>query len=277
MKVAEARKWLTATIKNNGDSYSSDELDNALLTAGHELVTAAPTVTKTSTTLSVAANVAEVDLSSTTNFKADRFLTAEIGYNDRSTWLTSTAYVKNDMVRGDGTPDNKLYYCIEDHTSEAANEPGASTSEVWSQIDWTGGFQLHRVSYQTIAQQLSRQRGVGAFVYPIPLEYFPQSSAPRPVQIAFRDDDTAYLWDVPEEAWKLTLYWTEPFKLTGTINVSDEYLHPMITHGAASVLMMDDTRNPDGSIAWNRFLQWAREIGMTTTTDTGVILRTDEY
>ena len=276
MKVAEARKFLLTTVRNDGTSYHNDELDNALLTAGHELVRAAPTVSKTSTTLTVTANVAEIDLSSVTDFKADRFLTAEIGYNDRTTWLTATAYVVNDMVQGDGTPDNKFYFCTEDHTSDSANEPGASTSTVWSQIDWTGGFQLKRCTYLTVAQLLSRQAGNYYGYYPISQDHLPRNNAPRPSQIGFRDDDTAYLWDVPEAAWKLTLYWTQPFSLTTTINISDEYLHPMITWGAAAVLLMEDPTNPDGSAVWNRFLQWASEVSMTTTTDTGVILRTED-
>ena len=162
MKVSKARKWLTTAVKNNGDSYSNDELDNALLTAGHELVAAAPTVTKTSTTIAVVANVAEISLSTATDFKADRFLTAEIGYNDLGVWVTGTAYAVNDLLQGDGSPDNKYYYCTTAHTSSSANEPGTDTTGIWSQVDWRGKFQMQRAGYQSVAQLLNRQGGLNS-------------------------------------------------------------------------------------------------------------------
>ena len=81
---------------------------------------------------------------------------------------------------------------------------------------------------------------------------------------------------MPTAAWDLTIYWTEPFKLTTTINVSDEYLHPMITWGAAAVLMQNDANQADGAGMWNRFLDWANELSMTTTVDTGVIYRNED-
>lgn len=276
MKVAEARKWLLTAVKNNGDSFSNDEIDNALLTAGHELVRAAPTITRTSTTIAVAANESMVSLASATDFKPDRFLTAEIGYNDTGTWTTSTPYVVNDLVQGDGDPDNKFYYCNTAHTSGASSEPGASTATQWSQVDWQGGFQLDRISYQSIAQLLNNQGNGYYSYYPISQDHLPSVNQPRPQQIAFKDDSTAYLWDVPQAAWDLTIYWTQPFSLSTTINIADEYLHPMITHGAAAVLMLEDPRNPEGSVAWNRFLKWAAEVSTTTTVDTGVILRTED-
>lgn len=66
----------------------------------------------------------------------DDGLKTDAGYSDQGAWITSTAYTQNDVV----TNNSVDYLCIEDHTSDAAKEPGVggSWTSYWNVFDVPG-------------------------------------------------------------------------------------------------------------------------------------------
>lgn len=52
-------------------------------------------------------------------------LIANAGFDWKGAWITSTAYVENELVSNNG----QVYICILEHTSDSTNEPGVGASE----------------------------------------------------------------------------------------------------------------------------------------------------
>lgn len=56
--------------------------------------------------------------------------------NWADSWVTATAYKTGDIIQGTGATAGRIYECLQDHTSAAADQPGvgANTATYWTQL-----------------------------------------------------------------------------------------------------------------------------------------------
>lgn len=239
LTIANMRDIIWQATASVESDYSKIEVDRALRVACQEFVRRTK-VTRANGSKTLTVDNPVVDTSAITGFRPERFISAEVGYDDRGTWATSTSYTKRQLVVGDGTPDAYIYYCVTSHTSSADNEPpNAVWSRVYSRLgdEITGPY-----SYEHIRDRLTVYGQTG-----------------MPEEIAFEDLDTGYVWPVPNLAYPIKIWfyndltsWTLGGSDSTTLNIPDEYLDTICWTGAAAVL---DEPQPD-TLASNPQWRW---------------------
>lgn len=253
MDLFQARKLVNSSL---GGMICRDveKLDNGIKVALERLIRVA-SVTRNLDTATLSADVATVDLSSITGFDQGQILRMQTGYEDKGTWAVGTAYVKNDLVRGDGDPDAYYYKC---RLANTGNEPPNST--YWEKVYWGGGFPIQNSDYGHVAMMLDKNGQTG-----------------RPEMIGFSDRDNAIVWPVPDINYTLSIWhagplieWESGTSDLVTLNVEERYLKEGLWWGAAAVIGYEDPTARYGSIQWSRFNEYLKEVSDLTTHTAGV-------
>ena len=290
MLLSEIRDRTRDVLQVDSSTYSDSRIDRAVQMVFNRAILRVPRLTQASATATVAADNPEVDISGFQSFRRERFLGAEIAYSDQGTWTVSTAYTKNQLVTGDGSPDSLFYRCTADHTSSANDEPGntGDWQSYWQQVAWKGGWQLSKVAYHTIALRLNGEPQIERVQYDSNSISFVNTA--RSEKIGFKDNDTAYLYPVPDSAYTLRVFYTEPLLLkngagavqswtiggvtegTYSPNIDDEYIDPLITHGVAPLCEQPFAGRDGGSGDILPALdQWLNELRGLVAPSAGVV------
>lgn len=253
MKLYEARNIVKRAL---GGTICSDmsKLDDGIKVALDRLIRTAD-VTRNTDTVSLLANVATADFSSITRFDQGKIMRMQTGYSDQGTWAVGTAYVVNDLVVGDGSPDALYYRCT---TANTGNEP--PNSAYWEKVFWGGGFPIQNSDYSYVAEMLTNQGKTG-----------------RPEYLGFSDKDNAIVWPVPDINYDLTVWhrgplvsWDSGTSDDITLNVEDQFLTEGLWWGASAVIAYEDPTNRYGSTQWSRFNEYLKEVKRDTTYKPGV-------
>jgi hypothetical protein len=247
LTVAEARSrtLLYAGIDGAADAH----VDRCIQNAGKQFVNATQ-CNRTSGTGTFTINDSEVDLSGVTDFRHNEFMSLHIALNDRSTWATSTAYVKWDLVKGDGSPDSFLYRCDVAHTSSGTDEPGSGTANALSY--WT-----------RVHTKLPRQKITGPVDYDTLVNQFiekPETGEPE--ILAFSTDGKLHVWPSPDEAYPSEYYWNTPFATwtpgatpsPNEMNIPEQWIDGVLMWGAGTIL---NSPHPDALAsdpAWRLYI-----------------------
>lgn len=275
MKLFDAVDIVRQTALNaaTNDRFEEPDIIRAIRFCGEEFCRKTDVVRK-SGTVDTTAGTAEVSLSSLaaadggtgpyTDFRAEYLIRAELMYKDQGTWADATAYVKNELVQGDGTPDSKYYVCREAHTSDAANdEPGTGTNwtRYWRNVAWKRNSLLRVVDFATISDKLDSNIIDEQWVVP-------EITSSEPNQIALDYPGTAYLWPVPDTVYTVRLTYRSPFTGTDTgnptLNVPDEYMHGILQWGAPAALQHTSPENKFANDAWSKWQNWLRDVSGDT-------------
>lgn len=263
LTLTDVRAIVRSSLHVSVQTYSDSEVDRAVKAAFNELITET-SLSRTSGTITLTANDATVDVSTITLFRPERIVRAQIVYNDRSTWLTATAYAVNDLVRGDGSPDSLLYVAHTAHTSSASNEPGgSSTTDNWTRVNWKGGFQVQIKDYDFVASLLDGEPTEMPIVQAT-IETGPATESARPFCIAFFDSDTAFVYPVPDIAYKLEIIYKQALETWtdgasgGSVtfaSIDNEFISQAAWLGPLTYLETSDTQ----SAHWSRYRdEWRR-------------------
>ena len=253
--LTDVRAIVRSSLHVGVQAYSDTEVDRAVKAAFNQAIRET-SITRTSGTVTLTAESATVDVSSLTLFRPERIVRAQITYSDQGTWTTSTSYAVNDYVVGDGTPDAKNYRAHTAHTSAAANEPGSGGTDVWTQVNWLGGFEIELVDYSNMAWLLDGQAEPRAS-QKATVETGPGTESGRPNRMAFKDSDTAYCWPVPDIAYPLEIQyqqaletWTDGASGASVTfaSIEDEFVHELAYWGPIVFLSYSDTQ----SAHWKR-------------------------
>ena len=267
MNLLQIRNSIKQAIQS--DEYSDPAIDWGYWAAGHELMRQVP-VAYSEATKNLTPHDNEVDLSTIDGFRSERCLRAEIGYNDRGTWVTGSSYAVNDLVIGDGTPDSKLYVCTEAHTADSGNEP---PSEKWKQTENRRGTRMDIRTYDEVVDPHAytdsdpyfwpyRDEYQGAWY---DTSYVGQGDTPdRPRVIGFANHKTAYVRPTPPIAYPLRLTYREslhdftigqPGAENVTSNIPDEYLPAVTQFGAPAYIEYPDPSDRASDYRYQRFVE----------------------
>jgi hypothetical protein len=252
MKLSAALTIANTAIRT--DEYAQAQIEQALI----EVVTAmmdATRCTLTTGTVTATAHDAELDISGVDGLRGEEVVRVEVGYHDRGTWSTSLAAVaKNDLVKGDGTPDSWLYVCTAAHTAAADKEP--PNTAYWQQVINKRGTLVDVRDYDHLADpERARNPVTGALSC---------GSPARPRIIAFFDAATAYLSPTPDEAYPIVFQYLAPLVSWDVgvddpddveLNIPDKYLYPCIRHGVPAILEAPDPADRAANMNWRIFEQ----------------------
>ena len=288
MKLKEIRERTRDILQIDKETYSDARIDRAAQMVLGRAILRVPRLTHTSATATVTASKPEVDISAFQSFRRERYLSSEVAYVDQGTWTTSTAYALNELVTGDGTPDALFYRCTTAHTSGASTQPGdtGDWQSYWQKVAWKGGWQLSKVTYSTIAMKLNGEPQIERVQYDAGT--LSSVSTATPEKIGFKDDDTVYLYPVPDSAYTLRVFYTEPLLLkSGTTvktwvpgraadgnyepNIPDEHIDAMISFGIAPMLDVDNFTSAITKGTLDRFDQWLNELRGLIAPSIGVV------
>jgi len=243
--LEEARAVLELHVR--GAEYDSSDLDRAIRSAGAHFCERVP-VALSSGAVNLTAYDTEVDLSSLTTLRPYHIVRAELGYAEQGEWATATSYAANDLVQGDGDPDNYLYVCATAHTSSSSNEPGADGGNpYWTRVGTTHGETLAALPY---AELLAKSRRT--------------IEAGKPAYYAIDAFPTGMVWPMPDLDYPLTLVWLTPFTTWTigtaspadvTLNIPMPYMESVVMFGAAAYLQFADADTRIGSLQWTEFLR----------------------
>lgn len=271
MKLSDAIDIVKQTALNaaTDDTFPKREIINAIRFVGEEFCRETAVVRKSGTvdttadtSLVSAASLTAADggTGPYTDFRPERLIRAEIQYDDQGTWTVSTAYTKNQLVQGDGSPDSKYYVCKLAHTSSANDEPGGSGdwSQYWRRVQWERSDSLNVVDFKTMIDRLESVQLDHEWVNP------PLTSA-EPVEVAFDyGTQNAYLWPVPDTVYTLRLTYRSAFTdvTTGdpTLNIPDEYIMGVLWWGVPAALQHTAPENGYANDAWAKYRQFVREV-----------------
>lgn len=264
MLLSEAVEMLDAALLNDDCQYSLTQKHYAIQQAIEEMI-GRTTVSQQTVDLTLTVEAAELDISTQlSTFRDELFLGARIGPVDRGTWADSTAYVLDDYVIGDGSPDTKKYLCTTAHTSSASEEP--PNTSYWTEVVWKSQEPIKHVDFRWLSELLNETSTFG-----------------KPEFIAMKGT-TAYFYPPPDKAYTLTMDWKQPLPnfVSGTLEkvdisfVPDEYLRMAVSWGAAVFLSISDPGTRGGDSRWRHYeTELARVAGRTIGPKTVMANRAD--
>lgn len=290
MTLAEARSKVDDLLLAGANANSDARIDRRLMIAGRQMARTVPDITrKISATADLTADKPELDISSWTAFDRERLRFTYVEYTDQGTWTTSTAYLKNDLVTGDGSPDALFYRCLQDHTSSASDEPGGSgDDDYWTRVDWKRGFRLTKVPMQTIDDLINENTVAAQTIYVNGTDVtFTRTG--RPLFVSYLDNDTLNVYPIPDTRYTIRAYYHEPFSLLNssgaivtytpgitdsshTLNIDDEYATELAS-GAAALMEYENPSQGFKSASWAEFLRSIREIAARRKGDSATVIR----
>lgn len=250
MDLKEVRKRLLTAARRSKHSYTDEALDYAIQTMLRDMELTDVHSLVDTTSLSLTANDPEFDLSSlnTTNsefFRPEKVYRCEFAFTDKGAWSgSSVSYLKGiDLVAN----DNKFYVATEDHTSTASNGPDSSAGD-WRRVLSKRGHEIELIKYEVVQRFLVDSRGVplqSAFVL---ADNNPVSSPDQPRVLGFQTQDRAYVWPVPDVAYKVVFTiktevagWDAGTEASVDIDVPEKFLIPAINSGG--IFYLDRDRN----------------------------------
>jgi hypothetical protein len=249
MLLKQLRKRLLAASQRAGSSFDDEELDFALQTMLRDMELTDSYSYEDTTATAVSANDPEFSLTTLNatwddQFRPEKVHRCEISYTDNGAWATSTSYLKGiDLVSN----DSKFWVATSDHTSSSANAPTADDS-VWKRVLTKRGPRIDLVDYNTIARALGDGIGIpqqGGFVL---ADNDATISPSQPTMLGFQSEDKAYVWPVPDVAYKVTFtiksevaIWTAGTEANVDISVPEKILLPAIATGG--IYYLDRDRN----------------------------------
>ena len=249
MELKQIRKRLLAAARRAGSDFDNEELDFALQSMLRDMELTDEYSLEDTTAVAVTANNPELSLTTLNATWADQFRPekvsrCEISYTDQGAWATSTSYLKGiDLVSN----DDKFWVATSDHTSSSSNAPTADGS-VWKRVLTKRGTRIDLVDYDTIARQLGDGVGVPLRSGFVLADNDPAISPSQPTTLGFQTQDKAYIWPVPDVAYKVLFtiksevaMWTAGTEATVEISVPEKILIPALNTGG--VYYLDRDRN----------------------------------
>lgn len=106
-------------------------------------------------------------------------------------------------------------------------------------------------------------------------------STGTPAIIAFLDAATMYVWPVPDDDYTAKLRFWLPFTEwtagaedgSATLNLPNDYLHSVLTFGAAAVLKAPSKESAFGSASWQQFEKYIQQFKGAGTVGPRVVHR----
>lgn len=223
MKFGEMRDTVRDRMYVNDTVFTNARVDRAFRAAAQELVRQAPMILRAKSTVTLTAENSAVDLSAVTDLEPESIWRVDLGYDDKSGWVTATGYTLRQSV----TNDSKRYSCSTAHTSAAATEPGtgADWETKWQQIYTLIGDKVTVEPIQDVARRLKAEHDSG-----------------EPLYLGVENRDNAHAYPVPDVAYKLNIYYDAPLQtweagvgsVSGEdIGIPDRYMEGLIEATAA--------------------------------------------
>lgn len=287
MIVSEMRDSVELTLRT-GD-YDASDIDRAFRSAANHMMLKKVDINRAEGTKTCTAYDNVIDFSSITDFRSNRLIAAEVGYNDLGEWADDLgAIAKNDLVQGDGDPDSYLYVCTTAHTAASDKEPPNTT--YWKRVPNKQGTKLiKRDMEQVLHPPRPRRLRVPFGRHHLdncpgidPATHLVQPD--RPVYIGFRTHTKAVVYPTPALAYPINIIYRKPFAMwtiggsdASTIPVADEYLHVLIEYGTPAILEFPDPNERLSTYRWQLFEQAIRDIKAADDMSDPITVKTPNF